>query len=70
MTDEEVVNAAYSEFSPVLIEYRSESTVEEMVTNINALMTISRAFVKPEYSFAELIETDLREAIKRLLSPL
>lgn len=66
VTDEEVVSDAYAGvFNPV--ESRSESTVEEMMTKVNTLMTIARKYLKPQYAFAELLETDLREGYWRHL---
>jgi hypothetical protein len=60
VTDEEVVSSTYfGEFNP--IEYRSEVTVDEMVTRVNALMTLTREYLNPQYAFAELVETALRE---------
>lgn len=64
VTDEDVVSAAYSESNP--IEFRSESTVEEVVTRVNALMTITRKYWNA-HTFAELIERELREGYWRHL---
>jgi hypothetical protein len=61
VTDEDIVTAAYDgDFNP--IERRSESTVEEMTTNIDALLTIKRLYWKLPYNwYADYIENDLRE---------
>ena len=59
VTDEDVVSAAYDSYNP--IERRSGCTIEEMITNIEALLTIKRSYWKPPYGYADYIENDLRE---------
>jgi len=59
VTDEDVVSAAYDSYNP--IEMRSECTIEEMITNIEALLTINRSYWKPPDGYADDIESDLRE---------
>ncbi|HWN08812.1 MAG TPA: hypothetical protein VNO50_05965 [Pyrinomonadaceae bacterium] len=65
VTDEGVVSAAYDSYNP--IELRSECTIEEMMTNIDALLTIKRSYWKPPYWYADYIENDLREGYWKYL---
>ena len=59
VTDEDVVSGAYKDYNP--IERCSESTVQEMETQIDALLTINRSYWNPSYDYADLIEDELRE---------
>ena len=54
VTDEDVVSEAYAgDFNP--IDRRSESTVEKMATQIDALLTIHRSYWKPPCVYPEFI---------------
>jgi hypothetical protein len=60
ISDEEVVLAAYPDgFNP--IEHRAACSIKEMMDRVNNILSITKAFWKPEYSARERVEDHLRE---------
>ncbi len=65
VTDEDVIRAAYSTFSP--IEHRVECSLDEMMSGVHNILTITRRFWKSDDWVPKMLENNLRERYWQLV---
>ncbi len=65
ITDEEVIIAAYSTFNP--IEYRAERNLDEMLSGVHEIFSITRRFWKSDDWVPKMLENNLRERYWQLI---